>query len=121
MESAKDLIMLIYTHQKSRKRKPTAKQRQLQADWEALVQKHTPKKVVSRSKVEPYTPPKVYVRETPHYPSLITNKPAACTKPTKGVTYTGSNMLGIATMHKSNAVPVFSAEEALETARMRRG
>lgn len=34
--------------------------------------------------------------------------------------YTGSAMLGIATMHKSNAVPVFSSEEAENISRMRR-
>lgn len=35
--------------------------------------------------------------------------------------YTGNNILGIATMHKSNAVPVFSAEDAVEISKMRRG
>ena len=35
--------------------------------------------------------------------------------------YTGTAALGIATMHKSNAVPVFSPEEAIDVARMRRG
>ena len=36
-------------------------------------------------------------------------------------TYTGDRLLGIATMHKSNSVPVFSQEDAHEIARMRRG
>lgn len=35
-------------------------------------------------------------------------------------TYTGTAMIGIATMHKSNAVPVFSKDAAIETAGMRR-
>jgi hypothetical protein len=35
--------------------------------------------------------------------------------------YTGTKVMGIATMHKSNAVPVFSDEEAVEISRMRRG
>ncbi len=34
--------------------------------------------------------------------------------------YTGSAMVGIATMHKSNAVPVFSAESAEDISKMRR-
>jgi hypothetical protein len=34
--------------------------------------------------------------------------------------YTGTKMLGIGSMHKSNAVPVFSDEEAIDIARMRR-
>lgn len=35
--------------------------------------------------------------------------------------YTGNKILGIGTMHKSNAVPVFSDEEAHDIATMRRG
>lgn len=34
--------------------------------------------------------------------------------------YTGSNLLGIATMHKSNMVPVFRKEDAVEISQMRR-
>ena len=34
--------------------------------------------------------------------------------------YTGTKVKGIATMHKSNAVPVFTDEEAVEISRMRR-
>jgi hypothetical protein len=34
--------------------------------------------------------------------------------------YTGTKIKGIGTMHKSNAVPVFSDEEAIEISRMRR-
>jgi hypothetical protein len=30
-------------------------------------------------------------------------------------------MIGIATMHKSNSVPVFSVKEAIEISKMRRG
>lgn len=35
--------------------------------------------------------------------------------------YTGTLVKGIATMHKSNAVPVISEEQAVEVATMRRG
>lgn len=35
--------------------------------------------------------------------------------------YTGDKMLGIATMHKSNSVPIFSQEEAEAVSKMRRG
>ena len=34
--------------------------------------------------------------------------------------YTGTMVKGIATMHKSNAVPVFSNEEAIDISKMRR-
>ena len=35
--------------------------------------------------------------------------------------YTGTKIMGIGTMHKSNAVPIFSNEEAVEISKMRRG
>jgi hypothetical protein len=34
--------------------------------------------------------------------------------------YTGTKVKGIATMHKSNAVPIFSDEQAVDISRMRR-
>jgi hypothetical protein len=43
----------------------------------------------------------------------------ACTMPAPKV-YTGTMVKGIATMHKSNAVPVFSDEQAVDISRMRR-
>lgn len=56
------------------------------------------------------------------YPSLNSSNfdPAACAKkePQK---YTGTLIKGIATMHKSNAVPVINDEQAQEISRMRRG
>jgi len=35
--------------------------------------------------------------------------------------YTGDKMLGVACMHKSNLVPIFNDEAAVEVANMRRG
>ena len=55
---------------------------------------------------------------TNHIPSLTT--PGGSTASVHKV-YTGTKVLGIATMHKSNAVPVFAEEEAIEISRMRRG
>jgi len=42
-----------------------------------------------------------------------------CTKAPDKV-YTGTKIKGIGTMHKSNAVPIFSDEEAVDISRMRR-
>lgn len=57
-------------------------------------------------------------RETPRYPSN-TSGGGNCNL--KGsMVYTGSKMIGIGTLHKSNAVPVFSDEEAKDMATMRR-
>jgi hypothetical protein len=35
--------------------------------------------------------------------------------------YTGTEIIGIAQMHKSNAVPIRGKKDAIEVARMRRG
>lgn len=43
-----------------------------------------------------------------------------CTAPPKHGVYTGTKMLGIATMHKSNAVPIFEQEVAEQISQMRR-
>ena len=61
---------------------------------------------------------KTYVRETPKIPSRgdgIGNATKAEDK-----VYTGTKMIGIGTLHKSNAVPVFSDDEAKNMASMRR-
>ena len=57
---------------------------------------------------------------TAHIPSLDTGHSGpVSSKPNPQ--YTGTKILGIGTMHKSNAVPVFSEEEAHDIATMRRG
>lgn len=57
---------------------------------------------------------------TRHIPSRDTGHSGALR--TKDIPkYTGTKILGIGTMHKSNAVPVFSSEEAHDIATMRRG
>ena len=112
-------MALIHTHIPKRKpRKPTAKQRELATEWDKLLKKYEPKKVVS-TKVKPFTPPKPFVRETPKIPSLDTGF-HDCSKKQKQ-SYTGTKMIGIGTLHKSNAVPIFSEEDAVEISRMRRG
>jgi hypothetical protein len=112
--------MIIHTYQKSKKRKLNAKQRELQASWEELVKKHAPKKPVKIVKVvsSPVVS-KPFVRETPKYPSLDSWQGVA-TKPVQGKVYTGTLMKGIGTLHKSNAVPIFTDEEAKDQAAMRR-
>jgi len=57
-------------------------------------------------------------RETAKIASLDTGW-VPCTKTTDKV-YTGSAVVGIATLHKSNGVPVFSQQEAEDVAKMRR-
>jgi len=106
---------------KSKKKKPTAKQRELNASWEAMLKKYPTKTIVSKqqSLSEVYSLGTPACRETPKHPSLpFTGAP--CYKKPNPV-YTGTAIKGIGTMHKSNAVPVFSDEQAIEIATMRRG
>lgn len=63
----------------------------------------------------PKTPPG---RETNHVPSQDTGW-VTCVK-AHDTEYTGTKIKGIGTMHKSNAVPVFSDEEAKDISKMRR-
>jgi hypothetical protein len=55
---------------------------------------------------------------TAHIKSVYTGGGNATLAPAK--VYTGTKVKGIATMHKSNAVPVFSDEEAVDISKMRR-
>jgi hypothetical protein len=107
---------------KSKKRKPNAKQRELQAEWEKLMKKYEPKRPIRKTaKLDPKYSPVVtstYVRPTDSIPSLDTGLGVATLK--ENPRYTGTMIKGIGTMHKSNAVPIFSDEQAVEIATMRR-
>ena len=112
--------MIIFTNQRSKKRKPTAKQRQLDVEWQALVQRTKPSTKSKQRTFEVYNPevnPNIRKNDLPSVP---------CTgvivglKPIEEIRYTGSAMIGIGTLHKSNAVPIFTEEEAKDQANMRR-
>ena len=64
--------------------------------------------------------PEPYRRDTgPRYESKPDTIGVALRAPDK--VYTGDAMIGIGQLHKSNAVPVFKAEDAKDIAKMRRG
>jgi len=113
--------MFYVSMPKSKKRKvPKAPQAQ-HDEWVKSINsmstnfsRTTTKKVIARMPLVQSQP----VRQTPHYPSLNTGNVAA-TKPAPKV-YTGDKVLGIATLHKSNAVPVFNSQEAVDISKMRR-
>lgn len=68
----------------------------------------------------PGTVTKPYVRETVRHPSRDTGHLGAVTTGKKAMQYTGDKMLGVATMHKSNLVPIFNDDNAVEVSQMRR-
>jgi len=97
-------------------KKLTAKQRALNESWQAIMDKYATKVTTV-----PQTPSQqnFYRRETPYVPSLNAVVVDNCAKKEIAV-YTGTNMLGIGQLHKSNAVPVFNTEEAEAISKMRR-
>lgn len=67
-----------------------------------------------------YEPEKRYQRETPNYPSL-SNSISGYAPRKENPKYTGDLIVGIGTMHKSNAVPIMrGTKQAEELAKMRR-
>ncbi len=102
------------------------KARELDASWKELQKKwgveQEEKKRSRAMRAEPLT----YKLSTPagrsastHIPSRVTGHQGGTLAAPK--VYTGTKVLGIAVLHKSNAVPVFSVEEAQDISRMRRG
>lgn len=109
---------------KYRNSEEARKARELEENWLELQKKwgiQAENKKTSRAmKAKQYVPPKVFNRtsELPKVPSLpFTAGP--CTKSEQKI-YTGTKVKGIGTMHKSNAVPIFSDEEAIDISKMRR-
>ena len=101
------------------------KARELDASWKELQKKWDVDLEEKRRKRAMKAEPLVYKLTgvtdragTAHIPSVNTGGNATLAAPK---VYTGTKVKGIATMHKSNAVPVFSDEEAVEISRMRRG
>ena len=124
-------MQILYTSFKKRKpKKPNAKQRELNQSWEELLKKHSSsgiKQYKSKTVVKSSQLKDVYslgtpaCRETPKIPSLNNGVDSGVATKKPNPVYTGTAIKGIGTMHKSNAVPIFSDEQAIEIATMRRG
>lgn len=107
--------------QKFRSAAEAKRARELESDWNALKSKWgVPSKSKSKNTVVDLpTTAKSYIRTTERPNSLNSwNVGAVTTKQTQQ--YTGTNVVGIGTLHKSNAVPIFSNQEAEDIAKMRR-
>jgi hypothetical protein len=85
-----------------------------------------PKRI--ESKIKRQVSPELYKRQEEQYKSLMEeymksgeyHKIAGDCSKKESPKYTGTLVKGIATMHKSNAVPVINQKEAEDIARMRR-
>lgn len=117
--------MIIYGNNRSRKKpkRKTAKQVAEYNSWLGNVKSMTLGLKVERL-------PKVaksYIMDVPvipehrnlnRIPSLKSTDSYTTMKPRQY--YTGDKMIGIGTLHKSNAVPIFDPEDAKDQAKMRR-
>lgn len=110
---------------KFRNAEEARKARQLDEEWKALQKKwgvdaeeKKRKRALSAETLD-YKLSAPVGRETQQIASRDTGHTGAVR--TKGIPqYTGTKILGIGTMHKSNAVPIFSDEEAKDISSMRR-
>lgn len=103
------------------------KARELDASWKEL-QKKWGLEAEERKRKRAMTAPVMlptqtqpYRRDTgPRIPSLNNGLDMSPALKAPDKVYTGTKIKGIGTMHKSNAVPIFSDEEAQDIAKMRR-
>jgi hypothetical protein len=103
-----------------------ARARELDASWKELLKSQGVEAEEKRRARAMKAEPLQYKLSAPvgrstsnHIPSRATA--GGTTAPVAHKQYTGTKMLGIGTMHKSNSVPVFSDQEAHDIATMRRG
>jgi hypothetical protein len=111
------MTVLIYTSQRSKKTKKQRaaesallkEQRAIKKDLEQMQKKSTRHFMGNTLHSS---------RNTKHIPSLDSGIGTTSLAPSK--VYTGDAIIGIATMHKSNAVPVFKKQDAEDISNMRR-
>ena len=82
-------------------------------------------KTKTQKEFKPYVPQTTTARrETHNYPSASISPSATTTQSStarkESQRYTGTFVKGISTMHKSNAVPIISRQEAIDHAKMSR-
>lgn len=101
-----------------RARELDASWKELKKKWEVDADEKKRKRALAAEPLDYKLTTPVGRSNTHHIPSRNTGGNATMAPPK---VYTGTKVKGIATMHKSNAVPVFSDEEAIEISKMRRG
>lgn len=92
--------------------------RENQESWKKLLLSHDVKKVSKNIKSVQRKPVSYRGSDLPRIPS-VKDTWEPCVRPADKV-YTGDAIVGISTMHKSNAVPVFNKQAAIDISKMRR-
>lgn len=115
---------IVYFSTKSKK---TRKQREKEKDaWEAYKEKYglIENKARTQQIVKTFTEPKpmsLRAGALDHLQHKSLNSGAAVAVKKERHAYTGTNIIGIGAMHKSNLVPIFSSDAAVDLSKMRRG
>jgi len=99
------------------------KARELEAEWQLRQQAwqktlpRVPARVaIPRTSLEPQYPPGREPNRVPSRPDT----PGTVASRAEDKVYTGTAMKGIGVLHKSNSVPIFTDDEAVDIAHMRR-
>ena len=98
---------------------------ELQRSWDKLAPRFSTRKYpaqqMPRGAFQPLTSGPKYPpgREPQQIPSLPDTPGLVASRPADKV-YTGTKMKGIGVLHKSNSVPIFTDDEAVDIAHMRR-
>lgn len=107
---------------KFRNAEQARKARDLDNSWQELLKKYEPKTTVKKKETSLSSSYKLAIPEgrntTAHIKSLDSGMGVATKK--ESPKYTGTLIKGIATMHKSNAVPILNQEDAEAISKMRR-
>lgn len=93
---------------------------QLKEGWDSILAKYkVAPSLKKESSMKPLSfKPTYRGAESPRIPSKGDGVGVAAAKET--IMYTGDKMIGIGQLHKSNAVPVFSSDDAVSISKMRR-
>lgn len=120
--------MIIHPYiPKRKKRKANAKQRALQSNWEDILRKYDVKPKndnvrqglpIRQGCTDMYSIP-IGRSSSRHIGSV--DHGIGLTSKKESPVYTGDAMIGIGQLHKSNAVPIFKAQDAIDISKMRRG
>jgi hypothetical protein len=110
---------------RGKKKWPSAEAKQraeaLAESWKDLKHRHgVPDKKQKANPSLTQTPRPVYRDSASTKPQSLNSWVTGAVTSKPAQQYTGDKMLGIGTMHKSNAVPIFSEQEAVDISRMRR-
>ena len=110
--------------QKFRNADEAKRARELDASWDQIQKRwgvEAEERKQKRAFTAPaYVPPKMSSRGAALLSKPSLNTGAGIAARVEDKVYTGTAVVGISTLHKSNGVPVFSKEEAVDISRMRR-